>query len=646
MMERALAEYMVNALWQVPFLAGVAWLLVRVLMPGPQTQHRVWLAVLGLAVVLPAYGMGRTGVPAKQPQQTIAVTQERVASREDPLTGLTRNEVRSALKHRFEFPFYPQMHTIRLTATVAHWLARLYMATVVFGLLRIARAWRTTMDLVVHSRETSQHRAELAEYSRRLGVRLPQLRESGEVSSPMVVGVAMPVVLLPENFVRFTEEEVEAALCHELAHIKRRDYLMNVLCQMATLPLVWHPVVYGVQQRIRVTREMVCDAMAAQEMKSHIGYAKCLLALAHSMLGGRDTAGRAQSLGLFSNNTVEERVMRLMETTTMSVRTRVARVASAAVVMIAAGAMAAMFHVTPTMAESQAVAPPQVGQAAPSASPTQPVASEPKPSSSPLVAEPTDKARTERSIHRNRSNREHPEPNRAEQELIDKNLRQEIEDAQQQMPKVHVMIDSPEFRQQMEDAQRQTAKVRMMLDSPEFKLQMEDAKRKMAETTAKTNSPEFKQQMEDAQRQMAKARMMLDSSEFKQQMEDAKRKMAETTAKMNSPEFKQQMEDLKRQMAESTAKMNNPEFKHQMEDLKRQMAETTAKMNSPEFKQQMENAQRQMLKSRTMLDGAEFKHQMDDLQKHFQNEEFQQRMNEDSLRPQEAPSQTGNAPIN
>ena len=56
-MERALAEYLVNALWQVPLLAGGAWLLLRVVRPGPQIQHATWLAVLGLAVLLPIHGM-------------------------------------------------------------------------------------------------------------------------------------------------------------------------------------------------------------------------------------------------------------------------------------------------------------------------------------------------------------------------------------------------------------------------------------------------------------------------------------------------------------------------------------------------------------------------------------------------------------
>ena len=64
MMERALIEYAINALWQVPLLAGSAWLLLRMVRPAPLTQHRVWLAVLGLAVLLPLHGMGGRSHPA------------------------------------------------------------------------------------------------------------------------------------------------------------------------------------------------------------------------------------------------------------------------------------------------------------------------------------------------------------------------------------------------------------------------------------------------------------------------------------------------------------------------------------------------------------------------------------------------------
>ena len=555
-MERALAEYIVNALWQVPFLAGGAWLLVRALRPAPLIQHRLWLAVLGVAVVLPVFGMA--GESAKQPQHTTALSQQS-ASRE----ALPGNEMQFGQS-------YPQAHTIRLTATVTHWLVRLYIATVVFGLLRIARAWRAALYLAGHARATPRHTTELAHYSRRFGVKPPQLRESVEVSSPMIVGAVSPVLLLPEGFAQFTADEVEAALCHELAHVKRHDYLMNAVCQVAALPLVWHPVVYEVQQRIRLTREMVCDAMAAQEMKSQIGYAKCLLALAHSMLGANRVSGQAQFLGLFSNNAVEERVMRLMETTTTSVRARVARATSGAVVMIAAGSLAATFHVTPTMAEAGTGAAPQAVQAAPAPPPAQP-----KSSAAP-ADKPADTGHTARSIHRNIGNGQRRALTAAEREQIDRDLKLQMEDMKRQIAEATSHVNSHEFKQQTEDALRQVLNARSMADSPEFKKQMEDMKRQMAEATAHLNSSEIKQQMEDAQRQMLKARTMVDSPDIKLQMEEMKRQIADATAHLNSPEFKRQMEDMQKEL-------QSDEFRRKLdEDIRRSKERSEEAPSQPE----------------------------------------------------------------
>ena len=57
MMERAMLEYLANALWQLPVLAAGAWALLWLMKPGPRTQYRVWVAVLGIAVLLPAWGI-------------------------------------------------------------------------------------------------------------------------------------------------------------------------------------------------------------------------------------------------------------------------------------------------------------------------------------------------------------------------------------------------------------------------------------------------------------------------------------------------------------------------------------------------------------------------------------------------------------
>jgi beta-lactamase regulating signal transducer with metallopeptidase domain len=528
MIEQAIAEYIVNALWQVPLLAGGAWLLLRMVRPDPRMQHGVWLAVLGLAVLLPLRGMRTASISAAQPQETIVVTSERTETREVPLrrekTGFT--------------------HTMRLSATATRWLVRLYLATVVFTLLRIARSWHAARHLVAHAQATSLHGEELALYSRRFGVKLPQLRQSADVSSPMVLGVSAPVLLLPEGFARFSEDEVAAALCHELAHIKRQDYLMNLVCQVVASPLAWHPVVDEVQQRIRMTREMICDAMAAQEMKSHIGYARCLLALAHSMLGERAMAEQAQFPGLFTRHTLEERVMRLMETTTMSMRARVVRAASGAALMIASGSLAAMFHVTPTMAESRAGAPPQATQAT---SQTPSAVTVPAPPAPPKPVQQKHKGHTV-------GGKNH-----------DQKTGQQIEDLERDVAKARAMSESPEFQHRMEEAQRQMAKAKEMLDSPVFKQRMEDAQRQMAKAKEMFDSPEYRQRMEDAQRQMEKAKEMFDSPEYRQQMEDAQRQMAKAKEMFDSPEFKRQMDELreqsgawKRRAEEDNRKLNQP----------------------------------------------------------------------------------------
>jgi beta-lactamase regulating signal transducer with metallopeptidase domain len=519
MMEQALIEYAINALWQVPLLAGSAWLLLRMVRPAPVNQHRVWLTILGLAVLLPLHGMGGGMSRGGATRHTGTVIE---ASRDEALVPPVQSDLPPAPRQRFAFAslFSARTSSFRLTTRTVHWLFRLYVATIVIGLFRITRAWLAARTLVQSSQElclSDRDNAALEDYSRRLGIKPPQLRESGEVSSPMVVGGRAPVLLLPEGFARHTENEIRAALCHELAHVQRRDYLVNAVCQVAALPLAWHPVVDWVQQRIQMTREMVCDAMAAQEMKSHLGYAKCLLALAHSMIGRRDLAAQAQYLGLFGNHTLEERVMRLMDTTTMSLRAKTARLVSGAAMMIASGVIAAAFHLTPTVAQADVLPqatqnPPEVAQA------PVPEAEPPVPATPAKPATPTKRTNVHRRV-----------PTPTEQPFIDKDAQQRINDVAKQMAAETAKLNTPEFRQQINDLARQ-----------------------MAEESAKVNSPEFKQRMQDAQRQME-----------------------EETAKFNGPEFKQKMNDLARQMAEATAKFNTPEFKRRMDDLQKQMQQQT-----------------------------------------------------------------------
>jgi beta-lactamase regulating signal transducer with metallopeptidase domain len=376
-MERAMLEYLANALWQLPVLAAGAWALLWLMKAGPRTQYRVWLAVLGIAVLLPAWGIRSERIASilvAPPTATSGATLDQFATARivqrsagvvvlDATAPPTMDDMPTTeeqpAKGMWRLP--SRVQRVHLSATVTHWVTGVYVGSVLLGLLRVLKAWRSARGLVEVSQEValcSAAETVLRDFGRSFDVSLPEVRECAAVTSPMVVGATSPVVLLPEGFAGHPNDEVRAALLHELAHVKRRDYFTNGVCQLAAVPVNWHPVAHVVQQKIRRTREMACDEMAAREMQSELGYARCLVTMARQMLSG-GLAERPEFVGLFSNNVLEERVMRLMETkTALSARAKLLRLVSGATAMAAATLMAGSFHVVPTMAaESVANSP-------------------------------------------------------------------------------------------------------------------------------------------------------------------------------------------------------------------------------------------------------------------------------------------------
>src|SRR6476620_8824898 len=91
------------------------------------------------------------------------------------------------------------------------------------------------------------------------------LRLVGAIASPASVGWWRPVVLLPTALLaRMPVDLVEALLAHELAHIRRHDYLVNLLQGAVEAMLFYHPVTWWLSRRIRAEREQVADHLAAE----------------------------------------------------------------------------------------------------------------------------------------------------------------------------------------------------------------------------------------------------------------------------------------------------------------------------------------------------------------------------------------------
>ena len=97
------------------------------------------------------------------------------------------------------------------------------------------------------------------------------------VSVPTVVGWLKPVVLVPVGaFTGMHPHHLEAILAHELAHVRRHDYLVNLFLTLVETVLFYHPAVWWVSRQVRVERENCCDDIAVGLCGDPLVYARAL----------------------------------------------------------------------------------------------------------------------------------------------------------------------------------------------------------------------------------------------------------------------------------------------------------------------------------------------------------------------------------
>ena len=94
---------------------------------------------------------------------------------------------------------------------------------------------------------------------------------------PIVVGWLRPVILIPASALTgLLPQQIEALLAHELAHIRRRDYLINLVQTMVETLLFYHPAMWWVSRQVRQERENCCDDMALDVCEDRLSYARVL----------------------------------------------------------------------------------------------------------------------------------------------------------------------------------------------------------------------------------------------------------------------------------------------------------------------------------------------------------------------------------
>ena len=149
-------------------------------------------------------------------------------------------------------------------------------ARTVGGWLLIQRLRNTSLARVPAYAQESFARLSLC-----FGIRRPiDLRISARISGPLAMGIWRSVILLPVSaLTSLTPEQLEVVVAHELAHIRRADYLWNMLQTMIETLFFFHPAVWWVSRNLREQRELCCDDAALACCSDPLTYATALLRL-------------------------------------------------------------------------------------------------------------------------------------------------------------------------------------------------------------------------------------------------------------------------------------------------------------------------------------------------------------------------------
>ena len=133
---------------------------------------------------------------------------------------------------------------------------------------------------------------------------------SDRVLQPVLVGIVRPMILLPPAALTgWSPEELEMALLHELAHVRRHDNLVNVFQRFVESLLFFHPCVWLVSRWLRVDREQCCDAIVVRQTGAREAYADLLISVA------RDASSRRlpSTAVALSSHPLARRVRRILQ---------------------------------------------------------------------------------------------------------------------------------------------------------------------------------------------------------------------------------------------------------------------------------------------------------------------------------------------
>lgn len=257
-------------------------------------QHCFYLAIFALCLAAPVFN-------------TLWQTRPSVVAQQRPIQGTEH------LDHHFwVWNWHSNAHESSIlvpgtkTGLLVIW-GVLFLCQLIHFSRGIYRVHRLRRDALLISRSEIGMAGSMIEPAHRF-----VLLESTATDDPVTVGVFHPAIILPSKVMPALDEpDLTAILAHEYGHIRRKDFLVHLLCQLTAMPVGWHPGIQYLMSKISQTRELACDDYAAVRLGNRIVYARTLLRLASLCL--QVPRSNAMGLGIFDGDNLEARIMMLTE---------------------------------------------------------------------------------------------------------------------------------------------------------------------------------------------------------------------------------------------------------------------------------------------------------------------------------------------
>ncbi len=461
---------------------------------------------------------------------------------------------------------------------LSNWIAVLYFAGLLIQFVMLLCGLFRVNTIRIKSLKTVDLRwnSQLNILSKKLMMaKKVTLSISHDTLMPCTIGFIKPIILFPAAAINgLNPAEVEAILLHELAHIKRNDYLFNILQRIMEMILFFNPVIWFIGKEIRREREYCCDDLVLQNTSNPIIYARALLQVAEN---------RTNNLSLSLSASGEEkytllnRIKRLTNMKTLNSTPKHHLFTTLTVIAVCLSlawiipAERVLKHqkskspvlnlinpdtvklelpALPKLAEVPAIAPAPTLHSRPSLALAPPAPGIP---GTPLTPPPSVIPRVPELM-------EIPFP--ADTNELKKKL------------------SSHEWKKHMEEMKSHAEEMKKHFESPEWKKQIADMKvnaeqmRSHALAMEKEfNNPEWKKKIADMTTHSLELKKHFDSPEWKKKIEDMKVNAEEMRKQFDSPEWKKKIEDMKVKAEEMRKKFDSPEWKLQIEEIKKKSLE-------------------------------------------------------------------------